>query len=147
MSGSGGGGKGDPKSLALQGLKHLEILIFDTGSSGVTPFGFTRDTPAALHTGRPEVGPGPLESRGHDQSVDNHRYKSLNDIPMRFMTRKCRTALATPSTFSLADIEKSAKEPSYECIKDHILGMKCDLNSGNAIQSFPGFKNISSVSF
>ena len=128
----------DPKSASLQGLNNLERLIFDTGTSVVTPFGFTKTIPSATHTGRPEVGTGPLESRNHQQLMDGHRYTSIDDIPLRFTTRKSRTALATPSAFNLSTIEQSARPPPYECVKDHIFGLQCNLHSGNALLPYPG---------
>lgn len=97
--------------------------------------------------GRPTVSHGPIpEPRAmdvaeipthklqhHDNDLTQHSLHGepaavapsdirLNNIPKRFITRKCRTAYPTPSNFSLSTLQQSASPPSVVCRKDNVHG-------------------------
>ena len=107
----------------------LADLIFDKGGDKITKFGFVSAVPPASDTGRPTVQHGPLVQKMTFQATQEIERK-ISDIPMRFVTRRCRTALAVPSDFDLALVERSCQLPQYECQRDHVFGLSACPYSG-----------------
>lgn len=59
-------------------------------------------------------------------------------VPLRFLSRKSRTALAAPSSFDAATaIARSNSLPSYELQRRHVFGMSTIRYSGNALYVLP----------
>ena len=69
--------------------------------------------------GRPDVKKGPVTMRSNP--IDP--YVQRNEIPHRFLSKKCRTALAVPTNFDINKVEKSSKLPMYSCDREYVYGM------------------------
>lgn len=103
-------------------------MIFDTGGTKINKFGFIQKVPAISDAMRPIVGTGPLRLKG-DLAIKTQ----LSDVPHRFITRRCRTALSVPTNFDVKLVERSARPPSYYCDKKHIFGLSTATYSGSAL--------------
>eukprot|EP01041_Mallomonas_annulata_P009524 gene9524-19804_t len=97
---------------------------------------------------RPEVCRGPVSKPTVSHALlTNTNVKAakgstinieVSDIPLRFVTRRCRTSLAVPTGFDRRLLARSAERPAYQCIRDHIFGMNVAPYSGNALYSLSG---------
>ena len=112
----------------------LADMIFDKGGDKINKFGFVSSVAPAAHTGRPDVKSGPLVQKMTFQATQEITRK-LSDIPHRFMTRRCRTALSVPSNFDLSLVERSCTLPSYECQRDYVFGLTATPYAGPPIYS------------
>ena len=112
----------------------LADLIFDKGGDKINKFGFVSSVQPATHTGRPTVQNGPLVQKMTFQATQDITRK-LSDIPHRFMTRRCRTALSVPSNFDLSLVERSCTLPAYECQRDYVFGLTASPYAGPPVYS------------
>jgi hypothetical protein len=79
---------------------------------------------AKKHQNRSLVGRGPIrvdnpmsefEATGGDLASTSTG--GLETVPLRFVSRKSRTALTTPANFNFGLAKRSAMAPNYECIR------------------------------
>lgn len=111
--------------------QYLLDAMFEKPKSEVNKFGFVREAKTPLMaTGRPTVGKGPLKQPERSEFKTS---LEISDIPMRFVTKKCRTSLAAPSNFDMAMMDRSARLPSYDMTRHYIFGLNSNLNSGDSI--------------
>lgn len=105
----------------------LVDMMFDGSRSQINKFGFAQPVASALDTKRPAVGPGPF--------VLGTKQMTITDVPVRVNTSKCKTALASPSNFTLDMVQRSAQAPQYTAKRDFVLGMNClQLYSGGCVK-------------
>ena len=115
--------------------QNLLDAMFEKPKSEVNKFGFVKEAKATFSdTGRPVVGKGPLKQP--EKSELKGRLE-ISDIPYRFVTRKCRTSLATPSNFDMSIMDRSSRLPNYDVTRRYVFGMNCNLYSGDSIYSIP----------
>jgi WD40 repeat protein len=110
----------------------LVDMMFDKRSHEINKFGFTDVTKAVTDTGRPENGRGPFNRQAVDPPMN------ISDIPFRFITKKCKTSLATPTNFNLSLLRRSSQMPDFQCSRSHIFGLNSGLYSGDMIHSLSG---------
>jgi len=119
----------------------LVDMMFDGSGSQINKFGFAQPVKSALDTNRPAVGSGPF--------VVGTSKLSIADIPVRVNTSKCKTALASPSNFTIDMVNRSAQPPQFATQRDFVHGMNClQLYSGNCVKhlSTPIYDSNSGVS-
>mmetsp|Transcript_3035 Transcript_3035/g.4634 ORF Transcript_3035/g.4634 Transcript_3035/m.4634 type:complete len:1138 (-) Transcript_3035:82-3495(-) len=135
-----GGSTGVPSSTGAS-PDILLSLLFDKGATTVNQFGFTHEVKPALSTGRETVGAGPLRVPRPSDTVKNDNVyvtpHQIADVPMRFVTRRCKTSLAVPSNFNMRHLDRSARPPPYECVRDYVFGIKSAVTSGSCIYPCP----------
>ena len=102
-------------------------IIFDKGGHVINKFGFIQEVKPVTYSGRPQTGPGPIFKKPGDMPL------KLYEVPMNFVTKHCRNAIASPSNFDVRMIEKSARPPSLYGEIEHVYGLNIDLYSGIAI--------------
>jgi WD40 repeat protein len=120
----------DDISTARANPSRLVEMMFERPRVEVNKFGFTRDRKPLVDTSRPSVGRGPLVIPGRTE-----KKLELSDVPHSFVTRKCRTALATPSNFDMRMMDRSSRPPSYDLVRQHVFGVNCGLSSGPLMHS------------
>lgn len=111
----------DPNSLAE--------IIFDKGGHVVNKFGFRQNIAPATDTGRPDNAVGPFFKSGGEKPVQ------IAEVPLKFLTRRCKTALATPSDFDPKLVQRSSRLPRYECKREFVYGINVNLSSGPRVWS------------
>lgn len=106
-------------------------MVFNKTDSHINQFGFQQPIPASSDAQRPEVGPGPLTERpftttGSDAKImlSNGQY-TISNIPYRIKMKHCKTTLATPSDFTIEQLQRSNRNPSYRTDLDFIYGINC----------------------
>ncbi len=109
-------------------------MLFDKGGIKINRFGFAQEYSAPTDTGRPAVGKGPFVRRDGDVAPKN------SDVPYRVITPQSQTALAAPSDFNAALIDRSAHLPNYDIVKDHVYGINLNLYSGEPVMYLNGSK-------
>lgn len=115
--------------------QHLIDAMFEKPKSEVNKFGFVKESKSTLtDTGRPVVGKGPLKQPETSALRGN---LEISDIPYRFVTRKCRTSLATPSDFDMNMLDRSSRAPNYDMSRHYVFGINSNLCSGDSIYSVP----------
>ena len=113
----------------------LVSIMFGSDETIINKFGFSESTKSAIDTGRPDNGYGPLRVTAAEPAL------RISDVPFRFITRKCRTSLATPSNFNMNLLRKSATLPEYACQRSYAIGLNCSLNSGDMLYSMTSLEN------
>lgn len=55
------------------------------------------------------------------------------------MTRRCRNTLGTPSSFSLEDMSRSAREPEGGIMREHVFGLNATslVSSSECLHTYP----------
>ena len=104
-------------------------LLFDKGGHKVNQYGFIQPVAAATETGRPTVKDGPIIP---PKPTDQFTLK-MSDIPFRYNTKHCRTALAVPSNFTIPSIHHSASAPSAQLARKYIYGLNNKVYSGDPL--------------
>jgi WD40 repeat protein len=86
-----------------------------------------------IDQGRKDIGRGPIKA-----PVDpylNHQIAAIDEVPLRFLSRKSRTSLTAPSNFDTSLLMRSSKLPEFEIVREHAYGMSCSIASGNIVNS------------
>lgn len=117
-------GRADPDRLV--------DIMFDKGKQIQTQFGFMHQADAPLEHKRPDVGRGPVR-----QPPPKETY-GISDIPLRFVTRKCRTSLAAPTGFDMSQLQRSNEFPDYSHSREYVFGLSATPYSGSPIWNFTG---------
>jgi hypothetical protein len=63
------------------------------------------------------VGTGPMRVDGSMTAFEGAAGGQVDTIPLRFVSRKSRTALATPASFNFSLAKRSGQLPNYECVR------------------------------
>lgn len=96
---------------------------------------------AKIDEGRQLVGVGPFkdpDSNSYElNKADSLANTAAVTVPLRFISRKSRTALTAPSNFELNHLKKSASPPNITCDKEYIFGMSNSISSGSMIHAVP----------
>lgn len=82
------------------------------------------------HVGAKTVATGPY-------APSTKKNKDPVEVPLRFVSRKSRTAFAVPSSFTPAAQERSSKAPGHGLEQAHMYGMSCGFNSGSNVFALP----------
>jgi WD40 repeat protein len=107
-------------------------LLFDKGGHKVNQYGFIQPIAAATDTGRPSVKEGPIVP---PKATDQFTMK-ISDIPFRYNTKHCRTALAVPSNFTIPSIHRSAAAPTAQLARKYVYGFNNSLYCGDPMVTF-----------
>lgn len=92
-----------------------------------------RDSTAVDSYGKANVGTGPMKA----VLVKDQKAEAM---PQRFISRRSRTAFATPKDFDASrhgDAEKSSRPPGHDLSQQHVHGLSTHLHSGNVLLSLP----------
>ena len=116
----------------------LVDMVFDEGGVRINKWGFIQPVPAASELGRPEMGKGPIVRKAAQGPA------SIRDVAFRFQTRRCHTALAAPSDFDPALLDRSTQLPSLGLKKSFVYGLSANLHSGEPIVALPAPPSSSS---
>jgi hypothetical protein len=111
----------------------LVDLMFEKGTA-VSRFGFVTDAKSSVETRRDTVGKGPFE---RTVSIEDKVHMPL--VPQRFVIKKSRTSLATPSNFDYSMVERSSKLPNYDLKRSFVFGLNPSLWSGNPVHCINQF--------
>jgi WD40 repeat protein len=96
--------------------------------------------PEKVNAGRKVVGVIPDRFASTTAGVDATTTMMQNSlaVPLRFLNRKSRTALATPSNFDAATaISRSNQLPAYDLVRRHVFGVSTTHYSGNTLFVLP----------
>lgn len=116
------------KALPAEPL--AEPTEFNTGK---TLTGFVQK----VNAGRDQVGRGPVRIVDAADSKAEKAAEILA-VPLRFVSRKSRTALAVPSNFDPNYyIPKSRQVPNYDLVRKHVFGMSTSRYSGPTFYILP----------
>jgi hypothetical protein len=113
----------------------LVDMMFDKTNHEINKFGFVDTNKAVTDTGRPENGVGPFTRQATDPPIN------ISDVPFRFITKKCKTSLATPTNFNLGMLRKSSMPPAYSCHRSQLVGLNAYVYSGDMVHSMSGLNS------
>ncbi len=157
-----GGGRGVKKGLLLgvadvpeaADISHLLELLFgsshkphskpqDGVSIGleVDQHGLIADNfVQKVDMNRQEVGTGPIRMpHAVDKASNSGKQQPSTQlaIPLRFVSRKARTALQVPVALDQVTIQRSNTLPGYRLQRKHVFGISTTRYSGNALYVLP----------
>lgn len=97
--------------------------------------------PDKVNAGRKVVGNIPERFASTTAGVDATTAMMQNamSVPLRFLNRKSRTALAVPSNFDASvALSRSNQPPQYDLVRRHVFGVSTTHYSGNMLYVLPG---------
>ena len=136
-------GRKEPPPVGLQPTTHNGVYIYGSSGGGnkhteVTGKNDIKKGSLAsqMDQGRKLVAAGPFKDPLSD-SYETTRVDAIMAVPLRFISRKSKTALVCPTNFDVALLKRSAVLPSYSARIDHVFGMSVSITSGNMIHALP----------
>lgn len=135
----------------LTNPNELASLIFGTASSPkngarlrrvtdnqpASPPKARKDTTfaAKVDQGRPSIARGPLKLA--EDTYEINRSDGLVTVPLRFLSRKSRTALTAPSNFDVNLYKRSSTAPNLFFFREFVYGMSSTNQTSNQFCAIP----------
>jgi len=90
-----------------------------------------------MEAGRRKVGTGPVRVT-NPTDAKAEKAQDILAVPLRFVSRKSRTALTVPSDFDpTTAIPRSDSLPSHHLVRKHVFGLSTTHYSGNTLHVLP----------
>jgi WD40 repeat protein len=133
----------EPPPVGMQPTTHNGVYIYGSNGGGNkhTEISGKNDVKkgslaAQMDQGRQLVATGPFKDPLSD-SYETSRADAIMAVPLRFISRKSKTALVCPTNFDVSLLKRSAVLPSYSTRINHVFGMSVSITSGNMMHALP----------
>ena len=90
---------------------------------------------AKVDQGRPPIARGPLKIA--EETYEINRPDGLVTVPLRFLSRKSRTALTAPSNFDVNLYKRSSTAPGLFFFREFVYGMSSTNHTSNQFFAIP----------